>query len=107
LQSRIRGGSEKVSSSVGLSSFVKDIGPSPDSRTIFYPRFVLRFQHHHRGAKVASSLSKAFRFRNKLVHFQDEELVIAQQRSPDDLDTELASGLADHPFVADLRLRDC
>jgi hypothetical protein len=53
--------------------------------------------------KVASSLSKAFHFRNKLVHFQDEELVVAQQRPPDDLDALLANGLADHPFVADIR----
>lgn len=52
---------------------------------------------------IASGLTKAIQLRNKLVHFQDDELVVARQVVPDDLEALFAGALADHPFVADIR----
>lgn len=54
-------------------------------------------------ANLASGLSKVFYFRNKLVHFQDEEFVVFQQKPADELMDILDSRLGDHPFVADIR----
>ena len=55
-------------------------------------------------SNVVSSLSKAFHFRNKMVHFQDEEVVVAQQIPPDKLESLLTGGHSNHPFVTEIRL---